>query len=151
MVIEAQVQVVCLQIHECKYTWYRCREFTISIIYILSLECYTLFETLAMHGEHFFLRWRCLSKRQVFLHCIRLPHHIFSLQELQQPHSYCDSVEGSMPQAPRQTSNIWHRPPFVDIIAESKPWDFWISTGTKYHHPVHSVKRTAAKSHSLEH
>src|SRR5918998_70991 len=51
-----------------------------------------------MHGEHFFLHLSYPSRRLVFLHCIRPPHHIFSLKELQLPYSYCDSEEGSMPQ-----------------------------------------------------
>src|SRR5918996_4403007 len=89
-----------------------------------------------MHGEHFFLHSHCPSKRLEFLHYIPLPHHIFSLQELQLPHSYCDGGEGSMPQTPWQTSNIWHSPSFVGIIAESKPWNFWVSTCTKYDHPI---------------
>src|SRR5918996_2564249 len=46
MVIEAEIQVVRLQIHEGKYAWNSCRKFAISIIYILSLECYTIFELL---------------------------------------------------------------------------------------------------------
>src|SRR5215203_5644426 len=104
-----------------------------------------------MHDEHFFLRSNYLSKRQAFLHCIRLLHHIFCLQGLQLPHSYCDSGEGSTPQIPWQTSNIWHSPSFIRIIAESKPWNFWVSTCSKYDHPVHSIKCPASKSHSLKH
>src|SRR3712207_5903396 len=140
-----------LQIHERKDAWDSSREFTISVIYVLSLQRDTIFKllrstvrTFSYASAVFPSTWSSFiiySSFTIFSLCKSfncLTHIAIVRRAVRFKHAW-------------KTSNIWHSPSFVCVIAESKPWYFWVSTCTKYDHPIHSIKCPTTKSYGVKH